>query len=135
MKVIIYQYNMYNRFVDTDCCFKCVVFSVVQYSPTISTSPSPPHSPGKIQDNLNNTSLITGSGDETQVIGLSDGVIVTGGNNNRARGRGGRGGRGRGSTRGRRSTSAPPPELDHNLDVSIDTPLVKYIVYLFIYIL
>lgn len=93
---------------------------VVQYSPTISTSPSPPHSPGKPQDNLNNASLIGGSPDDPQVIGLGDGVIVAGGNNNnnRSRGRGGRGGRGRGSGRGRRSTSAPPPELDHNLDVS-----------------
>lgn len=67
---------------------------------------------------MNNTSLITGGSDETQVVGLSDGVIVAGGNNNRGRGRGGRGGRGRGSGRGRRSTSAPPPELDHNLEVS-----------------
>jgi len=92
------------------------LFSVVQYSPTISTSPSPPNSPGK--DNLNNASLMSGS-DDPQVIGLNDGVIVSGGNsNNRTKGRGGRGGRGRGSTRGRRSTSAPPPEVDHNLDVS-----------------
>lgn len=66
--------------------------------------------------------MLTSRSDDTQVVGMSDGVIVAGGvNANRGRGRGGRGGRGRGSGRGRRSTSAPPPELDHNLEVSFQT--------------
>ena len=79
---------------------------------------------------MNNVSLTNAnaaiSGQENQVPGLSD---VTGttpglvGGANRGRGRGGRGGRGRGSGRGRRSTSGPPPELDHNIEVfwSINT--------------
>ena len=45
----------------------------------------------------------------------SPGMLVQGGN--RGRGRGGRGGRGRGGGRGRRSTSGPPPEIDHNIEV------------------
>ena len=45
----------------------------------------------------------------------SPGMLVQSGN--RGRGRGGRGGRGRGGGRGRRSTSGPPPEIDHNIEV------------------
>ena len=45
----------------------------------------------------------------------SPGVLVQSGN--RGRGRGGRAGRGRGGGRGRRSTSGPPPEIDHNIEV------------------
>ena len=49
--------------------------------------------------------------------GTTPAMLVQGAN--RGRGRGGRGGRGRGGGRGRRSTSGPPPEIDHNIEVNV----------------
>ena len=88
------------------------------------TSPESPNSPTQTAAEvvMNNVSLSTtnASGQESQVPNLNDGTgtapALVGGAN-RGRGRGGRGGRGRGSGRGRRSTSGPPPELDHNIEV------------------
>lgn len=61
------------------------------------------------QDGIGGVQVLVDSG------ASSPGMLVQGGN--RGRGRGGRGGRGRGGGRGRRSTSGPPPEIDHNIEV------------------
>ncbi|XP_032233587.1 eyes absent homolog 1 isoform X2 [Nematostella vectensis] len=93
--------------------------NVVQYSPTMASTPSPPDSPGRNDANLNNTSLSSSSlQGQDGIVGINDGTGGLSNGNDRARGRGGRGGRGRGSGRGRRSTSsAPTPELDHSLEM------------------
>ena len=100
----------------------------IQYSPNLPSTPSPPHSPGTGGEaSLNNVPLVSGnvgihgqdgvSGVQVLVDSgtTSPGMLVQSGN--RGRGRGGRGGRGRGGGRGRRSTSGPPPEIDHNIEV------------------
>ena len=101
--------------------------TTIQYSPNLPSSPSPPHSPTTASDTSLNVSMVTGNagipGQDTvggvQVLvdstGSSAGVLAQGGS--RGRGRGGRGGRGRGGGRGRRSTSGPPPEIDHSIEV------------------
>lgn len=61
------------------------------------------------QDGVSGVQVLVDSGT------TSPGMLVQSGN--RGRGRGGRGGRGRGGGRGRRSTSGPPPEIDHNIEV------------------
>jgi len=61
------------------------------------------------QEGVGGTQVLVESG------ATSPTMLVQGGN--RGRGRGGRGGRGRGGGRGRRSTSGPPPEIDHNIEV------------------
>lgn len=99
----------------------------IQYSPNLPSTPSPPHSPGTGGEaSLNSVPLVSGNvGIHAQdgVSGVqvlvdsgttSPGMLVQSGN--RGRGRGGRGGRGRGGGRGRRSTSGPPPEIDHNIE-------------------
>ena len=102
--------------------------AAIQYSPNLPSTPSPPHSPGTGADtSLNSVALVSANvgipGQDgvggVQVLvdsgATSPGMLVQGGN--RGRGRGGRGGRGRGGGRGRRSTSGPPPEIDHNIEV------------------
>lgn len=104
--------------------------SNIQYSPAnLSSTPSPPsHSPGTgAEGSINSVSLVPGNVNIAGQDGIggvqvlvdsgasSPGMLVQGGN--RGRGRGGRGGRGRGGGRGRRSTSGPPPEIDHNIEV------------------
>lgn len=102
--------------------------ATIQYSPNLPSSPSPPHSPGA--GSGADTPLINSVGMVSANIGMpggqdgvqvlvdsgtgSPGLLVQGAN--RGRGRGGRGGRGRGGGRGRRSTSGPPPEIDHNIE-------------------
>lgn len=103
--------------------------SNIQYSPAnLSSTPSPPsHSPGTgAEGSINSVSLVPGNVNIAGQDGIggvqvlvesgasSPGMLVQGGN--RGRGRGGRGGRGRGGGRGRRSTSGPPPEIDHNIE-------------------
>ena len=103
--------------------------ATIQYSPNLPSSPSPPRSPGT--GSGADTPLINSVGMVSASIGMpggqdgvqvlvdsgagSPGMLVQGAN--RGRGRGGRGGRGRGGGRGRRSTSGPPPEIDHNIEV------------------
>ena len=88
------------------------------------TTPDSPNSPNQTATEvvMNNVSLSTtnAAGQDGQVTNLNDTsgaspALIGGGN--RGRGRGGRGGRTRGSGRGRRSTSGPPPELDHSIEV------------------
>ena len=110
----------------------CKLFSsegnaTIQYSPNLPSSPSPPHSPGTGTDTpLNSVTMVSANvgmpgQDGVQVLvdsgGTTPGMLVQGAN--RGRGRGGRGSRGRGGGRGRRSTSGPPPEIDHNIEVNI----------------
>lgn len=116
--------------------------SNIQYSPAnLSSTPSPPsHSPGTGgEGSINSVSLVPGNvnipGQDgiggVQVLvdsgAASPGMLVQGGN--RGRGRGGRGGRGRGGGRGRRSTSGPPPEIDHNIEVNAII-IIKVLFYL-----
>lgn len=101
----------------------------IQYSPSnLPSTPSPPsHSPVTgVEGPINSVPIVSGSvgipGQDVvsrvQVLvdsgASSPGVLVQSGN--RGRGRGGRAGRGRGGGRGRRSTSGPPPEIDHNIE-------------------
>ena len=104
--------------------------ATIRYSPNLPSTPSPPHSPGT--GTGTDTPLINSVGMVSANIGIPVGqdgvqVLVDSGATspgmlvqaaNRGRGRGGRGGRGRGGGRGRRSTSGPPPEIDHNIEVS-----------------
>ena len=108
--------------------------ATIQYSPNLPSSPSPPHSPGTGTDTpLNSVTMVAGSvgmpgQDGVQVLvdsgGTTPGMLVQG--PNRGRGRGGRGGRGRGGGRGRRSTSGPPPEIDHNIEVKVLSLVVAH---------
>ncbi|XP_078362362.1 uncharacterized protein LOC144646591 isoform X6 [Oculina patagonica] len=98
--------------------------ATIQYSPNLPSTPSPPHSPGTGTDTpLNSVTMVSANvgipgQDGVQVLvdsgGTTPGMLVQGAH--RGRGRGGRGGRGRGGGRGRRSTSGPPPEIDHNIE-------------------
>ena len=92
----------------------------IQYANPIPSVTIPtPRSPTNSKPEMNVASLPSNAtASHVQVVDSSHAVATAteGGNNSRVRGRVGRG-RGKGSSRGRRSTSGPPPEIDHNIEV------------------